>query len=65
MDIKQGSRWYTSDGISFIVDYTEHINGKDWIFYHLANKDPHEEEYKYSCYREAFTQRFWEYTNEY
>jgi hypothetical protein len=63
MQIKTGSRWSTVDGQIFVVDRTESRDGKDWVFYHPAFQDPAEETRQFSCYQEAFTDRFWEYTN--
>lgn len=65
MNIKQGSKWHNNEGKSFIVERTETRDGKDWVFYRSATKDPEEEECRYSCYTEAFTQRFREIINEY
>ena len=63
MEIKIGSRWSAGDGRIFVVGRTESRDGKDWVFYHLASRDPAEETRQYSCYQEAFSHRFREIVN--
>lgn len=63
MDPKIGSRWNSGEEFVFVVDAVEKVDGKDWIFYHNEIQDPQQKQESYSCYREAFTDRFREIKN--
>lgn len=57
--VKTNSVWTSSDMNIFIVSKIQKKAGKTWIFYHsLQNKNK-----KYSCYEEAFIQRFGIFNN--
>jgi hypothetical protein len=57
MEIKLGSRWWTSNGEHFIVLATPTIDGNDWVYYR-SEKPINEEVREYSCYKESFLSRF-------
>ncbi len=57
MEIKSGSRWWTSNGEKFIVLAATTIDGNDWVYYR-AEKLKNEEVREYSCYKESFLSRF-------
>ena len=53
--VKEGSRWWSTDGKVFHVIHRVEIEGKVWIHYLLENK---EESKEFSCYEESFLSRF-------
>jgi hypothetical protein len=53
--VKEGSRWWSTDGKTFHVIHRVEIEGKVWIHYLLENK---EESKEFSCYEESFLARF-------
>jgi len=53
-----GSKWSSIDGKLFLVDNVEKIGKHTWVYY--TNKDSNQ---KYSCYVNAFLQRFSEIIN--
>ena len=53
--IKDGSRWWASDGKKFVVLHTLDQDGHIWVHYRDEIGNPPRE---YSCYQESFLQRF-------
>lgn len=57
MQVKNGSRWSSSDGTVFIVIGTTMIEDKEWVYYRAERPKDHMPE-EFSCYAESFTLRF-------
>lgn len=57
MQVKNGSRWSSSDGTVFIVIGTMIIEDKEWVYYRAERPKDHMPE-EFSCYTESFINRF-------
>ena len=55
--VKEGSVWVGREQDEFVVIHRITLEGNVWIHYRQNNKDNNNE---YSCYEEAFVQRFTE-----
>lgn len=53
--IKEGSRWWSTDGKIFHVIHRVEVDGKIWIHY---EQDNCKECREFSCYEESFLSRF-------
>ena len=55
--VKEGSRWWSSDGKIFHVMSVIEIEGHTWVHYILETKDTTITK-EFSCYQESFLLRF-------
>lgn len=53
--VREGSKWWSSDGKVFHVIHRIELEGKIWIHYISENKEKSTE---FSCYEESFLARF-------
>jgi hypothetical protein len=56
-NIQPGSVWSSVSGVHFQVISETHIDGNDWIYYRMIDKET-EEPKEFSCYKESFLSRF-------
>lgn len=59
--VKKGTIWSGNNFIQFQVSKIIQKSGKIWIHYHIRDNPKQ----KYSCYEEAFLDRFYPLTNLY
>jgi hypothetical protein len=57
MEIKNGTRWSSTDGIVFVVINTTVVQGKEWVYYRSEKPRDHLPA-EFSCYTESFLSRF-------
>ena len=57
--IEAGSVWASVNGVHFQVISETHIDGNDWIYYRMFDKET-EEPKEFSCYKESFLNRFYQ-----
>jgi hypothetical protein len=57
MEIKNGSKWFSSNQKVFVVISTATIEGKDWVYYRAEQPVDHLPS-EFSCYVESFLSRF-------
>ena len=55
--IEVGSVWTSINGVHFQVISETHIEGNNWIYYRMIDKET-EEPKEFSCYKESFLSRF-------
>jgi len=53
--VKEGSRWWSTEGKKFHVIHRIELEGHIWIHYISEDKENSKE---YSCYEESFLARF-------
>ena len=56
--IEAGSVWSSAGGIHFQVISETCIDGNDWIYYRMIDKET-EETKEFSCYKVSFLSRFY------
>lgn len=54
MVVKEGTRWWSSEGKKFLVIHVIEQEGHVWVHYRSEEPTPKE----YSCYQESFVSRF-------
>ena len=57
--IELGSVWTSINGVHFQVISEIHIEGNDWIYYRMIDKETGESK-EFSCYKESFLSRFYQ-----
>jgi hypothetical protein len=57
--IEAGSVWTSINGVHFQVISETHIEGNNWIYYRMIDKET-EEPKEFSCYKESFLNRFYQ-----
>lgn len=57
MEIKNGTRWSSSEGKVFVIISTTIVEGKEWVYYRSEKPRDHLPD-EFSCYTESFLSRF-------
>ena len=55
--VKEGSKWWSTDGKIFHVLSVVELEGHTWVHYILETNDQHVNK-EFSCYQESFLSRF-------
>lgn len=57
MEIKNGSRWWSNDGKTFVVISTAVIENNEWVYYRTEQPVEYLPR-EFSCFKESFLSRF-------